>query len=54
MKRIAVLFYLLLDEQGALFTEWQDGAHSLEGGTCCTRTLNRRAVAKISEFFESR
>jgi hypothetical protein len=54
MKRIAVLFYKLLDARGPLLTEWQDGVHSLKGGTYCARTLNRRAVAKISEFFKSR
>ncbi len=54
MKRIAILFYKLLDERGTLLTEWQDGVHSLKGGTYCARILNRRAVAKISEFFESR
>jgi len=46
--------YKLLDQRGALLTEWQDGVHSIKGGTYCARTLNRRAVAKISEFFESR
>ena len=48
------LNYKLLDQRGALLTEWQDGVHSIKGGTYCARTLNRRAVAKISEFFESR
>lgn len=48
------LGYKLLDERGALLTEWQDGAHSIKGGTYCARTLNRRALAKINGFFESR
>ncbi|MBU1567278.1 MAG: hypothetical protein KJ630_16850 [Proteobacteria bacterium] len=48
------LSYKLLDERGALLTEWHDGAHSIKGGTYCARTLNRRAVEKITEFFQSR
>lgn len=47
------LGYKLLDERGALLTEWQDGAHSIKGGTYCARTLNRRALVKINGFFES-
>jgi hypothetical protein len=48
------LSYKLLDERGALLTDWQDGEHSIKGGTYCARTLNRRAAAKIAEFFQSR
>lgn len=47
------LAYKLLDERGALLTEWQDGAHSIKGGTYCARTLNRRATEKLSDFFDS-
>ncbi len=48
------LGYKLLDERGALLTEWQDGAHSIKGGTYCARTLNHRAIVKINGFFQSR
>lgn len=48
------LSYKLLDERGALLTEWQDGEHSLKGGTYCARTLNRRAVDKITKTLASR
>lgn len=48
------LSYRLLDERGYLLAEWQDGAHSIKGGTYCARTLNRRATQKILELFPSR
>ena len=48
------LNYKLLDNRGALLTEWKDGDHSLKGGTYCARTLNRRAVPKINGYFEPR
>jgi hypothetical protein len=48
------LSYKLLDERGALLTEWQDGEHSIKGGTYCARTLNRRAVDKITKTLAAR
>lgn len=48
------LSYKILDERGALLTEWQDGEHSIKGGTYCARTLNRRAVKRIADFFAAR
>ena len=48
------LSYKLLDERGALLTEWLDGADSVKGGTYCARALNRRAVERITAAFNMR
>jgi Domain of unknown function (DUF4410) len=40
--------YKLLDEHGALLTEWRDDVGSSKGPTYCAQTLNRRALAKVS------
>ncbi|MFH0781641.1 MAG: hypothetical protein V2B20_06755 [Pseudomonadota bacterium] len=48
------LKYKILDERGALLAEWQDGEHSIKGGTYCARTLNRRAITKIVDYFAPR
>ncbi len=42
------LGYKLLDENGALLSEWHDGVGSSRGGTYCAQTLNRRALEKVS------
>jgi hypothetical protein len=48
------LSYKLLDERGALLDEWLDGAESIKGGTYCARTLNIRAMERISTTFDLR
>lgn len=42
------LGYKLLDENGALLSEWRDGVGSSKGGTYCAQTLDRRALGKVS------
>ena len=41
------LSYRLLDEQGAVIIEWQDGVGSSKGGTYCAQTLNRNTIEKV-------
>lgn len=40
--------YRILDTRGALVAEWQDAAQSRRGGTYCARSLNRRALQKLT------
>jgi len=49
-----IVEYRLLDERGALLDQWQDGAESIKGGTYCARTLNRKAIERISAAFRER
>lgn len=42
------LSYKLLDENGALLSEWRDGVGSSRGGTYCAQTLDRRALDKVT------
>jgi len=42
------LSHKLLDENGALLSEWRDGVGSSKGGTYCAQTLDRRALDKVT------
>ena len=42
------LHYKLLDEKGALLSEWRDGVGSSKGATYCAETLNKRALGKVT------
>jgi len=44
------LHYKLLDEKGALLSEWRDGVGSSKGATYCAETLNRRALEKVTNL----
>jgi hypothetical protein len=41
------LNYKLLDEKGALLSEWQDGVGSSKGATHCAEILNRKALENV-------
>lgn len=41
------LNYKLLDENGALLSEWQDGVSSSKGATDCAEILNRKALENV-------
>jgi hypothetical protein len=47
------LHYKLLDEKGALLSEWRDGVGSSKGATYCAETLNRRALEKALELLNN-
>lgn len=47
------LKYRLLDEKGALVTEWEDGADSRRGGTYSAKLLNHKAVEKLDNLYPS-
>lgn len=42
------LGYKLLDEKGAVVSEWRDGVGSSKGGTYCAQTLDKRALDKVA------
>lgn len=46
------LNYKLLDENGALLSEWKDGVSSSKGSTNCAEILNRKALEKVFGFFK--
>jgi Domain of unknown function (DUF4410) len=41
------LNYKLLDEKGALLSEWRDGVGSSKGATDCAEILNRKALENV-------
>ncbi len=41
------LTYKLLNSQGSIIKQWDDGVGSSKGGTYCAQTLNRNAAQKV-------
>ncbi len=41
------LNYKLLDEKGAILSEWRDGVGSSKGATDCAKILNRKALENV-------
>lgn len=47
------LNYKLLDEKGALLSEWQDGVGSSKGATDCAKILNKKALENVVDLLNN-
>ncbi len=47
------LNYKLLDEKGALLSEWRDGVGSSKGATDCAEILNRKALENVVDLLHN-